>query len=92
MIAILTGQRAQTMNKLLLNNVTKSGTGYSIRIGDVLKQTKPGKHQYELILGAYPTDKRLCIVTVWKEYESRTKLLRGNHQELLISFVKPLGL
>ena len=91
LIAILTGQRAQTMNKILLNNVTKSGTGYSIRIGDILKQTKPGKHQYELFLGAYPPDRRLCVVTVWKEYESRTKLLRGNHQELLISFVKPHG-
>ena len=89
LIALLTGQRAQTMHTILLNNMTKSGKGCSIRIGDVLKQSRPGKHQFELFLGAYPPDRRLCVITVLNEYEKRTSLVRNDCQNLLISYVKP---
>ena len=60
-----------------------------IRFGDLLKTTRPGFQQEELKIKAYAPDRRLCIVTVLKEYLLRTKPLRSNITQLFISFVKP---
>ena len=59
-----------------------------------MKQSKPGIKQPVIIikLEAYPTDDRLCVVTLLKEYLSRTARLRGKHSQLFISYVKLFGL
>ena len=47
------------------------------------EQTKTGKHLHELEFPSYPTDVRLCVVDVVKEYLARTKPLRGIITSLL---------
>lgn len=37
------------------------------------------------------TDPRLCVVTTFHEYLTRTSLVRGAHNQLLLSYVKPYG-
>ncbi|KAL9978098.1 hypothetical protein ACROYT_G015579 [Oculina patagonica] len=54
-----------------------------------LKQTRPGTHVHDLVFQAYLKDPRLCIVECLQEYIVRTKPLRGEETQLLISFVKP---
>lgn len=59
-------------------------------MGDLLKHSRVGSHQDQICLKAYAPDRRLCIVTVLKEYLSRTRFLRvkGNTR-LFIRFIKP---
>ena len=54
-----------------------NNSGIKFSIGDKLKQTKPGKHLHELEFPVFPTDTRICIVHIVKEYLERTRPLRG---------------
>jgi hypothetical protein len=75
--ALLTGQRTQTLSYLDIRNMSCCKTYYKFRIGDLLKQSRPGYHQKELELPAYPHDERLRIVTVLDEYLDRTQNLEA---------------
>lgn len=89
LLAILTGQRCQTIHKLDLNLMQKLPDRYVFAIGEKLKYTKLGKHQEPIELVAYQ-DKRLCVVGTIKHYVSITGQLRNkSNSKLLISFRKP---
>ena len=66
--ALLTGQRTQTVHLLSIQNMTVTAEFYKFRIGDIVKQTRPGNHLSEIELPAYPHDKRLCIVSILNDY------------------------
>lgn len=89
LFALLSGQRAQTLHLLDVRNITVSKNSIKCRIGDLLKHSRPGKHQAELNLKAYAPDRRLCIVTVLSEYLARTGHFRKQQHQLFLSFVKP---
>lgn len=89
---LLTSQRSQSMQMLDLRNLSVSDHHVKIRFGDKLKTTRPGFHQQEISVKAYVSDRRLCIVTVMREYLHRTKVLRRGGEEktqLLLSYCKP---
>lgn len=88
LLALLSGQRCQTLHLMRTSNMTITGNSIKIRISELLKQTRPGHHLQELHIKAYAPDRRLCIVTVIQEYLKRTKTLRRNDY-LFISFVPP---
>ena len=59
----------------------------------LLKTSRPGHHKGELTLKAFPGERKLCIVTLVREYINRTALLRkvndaGEHR-LFVSFDAP---
>lgn len=89
LIAILSGQRIQSIQLLDVRNMSLSKSKCKFRIGDLVKTSRPGKHVNEIILPAYAPDRRLCIVTVLSEYLKRTESLRGQQTRLLLSFTKP---
>lgn len=91
LMALLSGQRVQTLHMIRLENMLRGKQGVTITFSDLLKTSRPGKHQKQIFLAAYPPDRRLCIMTVLKEYDKRTEELRKGqlHDKLLISFVKP---
>ena len=62
---------------------------YRITICEKLKQSKPGRHLAPIDLISFQSDKKLCVVEHLKEYLQRTKQLREEHSQLLISYVKP---
>ena len=88
LLALLSGHRAQTLHLLDVKNMSISKNSAKFRFGDLLKQSRPGKHQAELSLKAYAPDRRLCIVTVLQEYLTRTREIR-KHSQLFISFIQP---
>ena len=89
LLAILTGQRCQTIHKLDLNLMQTLPDRYVFAIGEKLKHTRPGQHQEPIELVAYQ-DKRLCVVEAIKQYISVTDPLRDKSEsKLLISFRKP---
>jgi hypothetical protein len=88
---LLTAQRGQTLSLIDIRNITLTKHRLKIRLGDKLKQTRPGFHLQEINIKAYAPDRRVCIVTVMLEYSKRTTNLRGKATRLFISYVKPHG-
>lgn len=89
--ALLSGHRHQTLYFLDLRNLRNSKASVKFSIGDVLKHSRAGKHQAELVFPGYPPDRRLCVRTVFMEYISRTESLREGTHRVFISYVKPHG-
>ena len=58
-------------------------------IAEKLKHTRAGTHQKPLEFLAYPIDRKLCIVTHLKVYLDKTKLLRNDEKQLLVSCIRP---
>lgn len=77
LIWLLSGQRGQSVQLIDKRNLTLTAHSLKIRFGDVLKTTRPGHHQQEITIKAYAPDRRLCIVTVMREYLAKTKVHRG---------------
>lgn len=86
---LLSGQRGQSILLISIKNITVQDHSLKIRFGDILKTTRPGFQQKELTLKAYAPDRRLCLVTVAKEYLARTEALRHDEAQLFISYQKP---
>ena len=78
LMLLLSGQRGQTLHFLDIRNMTVSDLSISFRLGDPLKTSRPGAHMSELVFVAYPTDRRLCVVTSVFCYLARTASLRGS--------------
>ena len=84
---VITG-RTQSLHLLTIKDMVKSSKSYILHYSDLLKQTQPGKNNTIVELKAYPSDRRLCCVTVLKEYSKRTEFLRKDTSCLFISYVK----
>ena len=72
---LLTGQRGQSMQLIDIRNLTLTDHVLKIRFGDKLKTTRPCFQQQEMY-EIYAPNRRLCIVTVIREYLLRTSKLR----------------
>lgn len=87
LLALVTAQRAQTLSKLRLSEMTDIGDDRIVfRIGAHLKTKRPGTAV--ITLKAFPSDPRICVVTLIRLYVEKTKLLRQD-DSLLVSPVKP---
>ena len=91
LVSLVSGQRGQSIQLLDINCMSQTETSCTFVITQNVKQSKPGIKQPVIKLEAYPIDDRLCVVTLLKEYLSRTAWLRGKHSQLFISYVKPFG-
>lgn len=90
LLALLTGQRGQTLHLIDIRNVRLSQSKISFTLGDLLKHSRPGKHQAEISVKAYAPDRRLCVVTVMREYLKRTSVLRkAGNTRLFIGTIAP---
>ena len=90
LIALLTGQRCQTIHALTVSGTTVTDNYVKFRIKSLLKQSRPNYHLHELQIKGYAPDRRMCIISVLKEYLKRTVALRPpDSDNLLISYVKP---
>ena len=58
-------------------------------LNELVKQSRPGYKEPTVNIKAYPPDRRLFVYTVYEDYVFRTKLFRGKHEPLLLSYVKP---
>ena len=87
LIALITGQRCQTIHLMRLDNMQVLDDKTRFIISDHVKQSRPGREQPVLVLPKY-TVKNMCAVATLNEYINRTSSLRSD-QYLLISLVKP---
>ena len=75
LIALLSGQRCQTIHALDVTNMTLSEEKCVFYIHELLKTSRPGNHFGCLEPRAYCEDKQLCVVTFIQEYVKRTSVI-----------------
>ena len=90
LLLLLSGQRQQTIYLLDVRNMSLSFSRASFRVGDLVKQSRPGHHVEELRFTGYAPDRRLCIITVLKAYLTRTLSIRGTTTKLLLTYGRPI--
>ena len=64
-------------------------SAYIFPIKKMLKQSRPGFHQEPIRYEKYVADPRLCIYNHLEEYIARTKSIRGDISQLLITYSRP---
>ena len=62
-----------------LKHVSKTESSYIFYLEEHIKQSKPGKRNPEIVLPAFPADKRLCVMTCLDAYIAKPKLF-GIHR------------
>ena len=73
LLAVITGQRCQTLPLLDLKDLHVTGDGVKFVINSLVKQSRLGCTQPILNLISYPHNIKLCIVSVLREYLVRTR-------------------
>ena len=80
LIALLSGQRCQTLSLLKLSEMALSDNKCIFHVQSLLRQSRSGKHLHPIELISFPVNKNLCIITTLKEYISRSSVLRSGDQ------------
>ena len=88
LLCLLRGQRCRTICTLSLDNMSIEDSKVRYTITEKLKHTRAGTRQKPLEFLAYPIDQKLCIVIHLKVYLEKTKSLRNDEKQLLISCIK----
>lgn len=91
LLALLTGQRGQSLHLLDLQNITCTKDCLALRFGDLLKTSRPGHHLGEIRLPSFPVNGALCVVSTYMDFVQRSKPLRGKTTRLFVASIKPHG-
>lgn len=91
LLALLSGQRCQTIHSLQINNMILTKNKCTFFVSSLLKHSRKGSHQKPLEFIAFEDNAKLCIIDVLQEYLRRTKPVRDSQKvnKLLLSFQKP---
>ncbi|XP_071504200.1 uncharacterized protein [Diadema antillarum] len=91
--ALVSAQRVQTLSFLDITYMSISDNSAVFQVVELLKTTttKKGIANQSVELSSFPTNEKLCVLSVLKEYLSRTEPLRQVHgvKKLFISTRKP---
>ena len=87
----MSGQRRKTLHALKVSCMQLSSDKCVFVLDKLLKTSKPGSHLSHLEFLSYTPDPSLCIVEYLSEYVRRTKSLRQDIDQLLVSHQKPYG-
>ena len=89
LLALLSGQRRQTLHALKVSCMQLSPNKCVFVLDKLLKTSKPGRHLSHLEFLSYTPDPSLCIVKYLLEYVKRTQTLRQGIDQFLVSHQKP---
>lgn len=91
LLALLTGQRTQTIHCLDVNHMDISDKTCIFYLIRLQKQSKPGKHPKPIELKAFDQEHSLCIIRHLRAYIDKTSAHRAdsNSSQLLLSYQKP---
>lgn len=88
LLALLSGQRCQTIHTIKTSNINFSEDTVIIIIDDIIKQSRPGTANPVLEFDLYKDNPSICVVECLKAYLLRTERLRTS-EELFVSYIKP---
>ncbi|XP_074102607.1 uncharacterized protein LOC141529804 [Cotesia typhae] len=89
LLALGTGHRLQTLAVIKLVDIKKTKNGLEVEIRELIKTSKKGVDQPLLCLPKFEKKPKLCIATHVEEYIKRTSSIRGNCNNLLVTWSKP---
>ena len=89
LMALLTGQRCQTLQALSVKDMTVTAGRCVFQLTSLLKTSRPGKHLGPVVFTSFTSDESLCVVSCLTEYIARTDKFRDKSHQLLISYQKP---
>lgn len=89
LLALVTAHRVQTLSKINIENISISASRISIKITDLIKTSRAGFSQPELILPFYELKPEICPGKTLQYYLNKTEQLRGNVKYLFIGLKKP---
>lgn len=89
LLLLVTGQRGQSIHLLNIVTMHLSDTSCVFNLTSHIKTSKPGKPASAITVQEFKQDCRICPIKTLKEYLKRTDTIRGDEQQLFISFVKP---
>lgn len=91
LIALITGQRCQTIHLLNLTQIKVLHSGVQFVVDKLVKQSKPGNVQPVLMLPRFSGNVSLCVVHTLREYLVRTRDFRVDvdSNQLFLSYLKP---
>jgi len=78
LMALLSGQRGQTLHIMKLDDVNITNEHVTVQITSLLKQSRPTKHLNVVKIPGFSKDRRLCVVTVFKEYLHHLQMVERN--------------
>lgn len=81
--------REQSMHMLSVDEMEKLKNEFIFHVNSLIKQSRPGYKNPDIILKAQPPDRGLYVNTVLKEYLTRTHPYRVNTHKLIVSYIKP---
>lgn len=88
LLILVTGQRCQTLFLLNMNNLELKEHSLKIRIGDLLKQSKPTQHLAEIYIECFKDNENICPVHTLSKYLEVTSSFR-NTEKLFVITQKP---
>ena len=89
LLALVTGQRAQTLSLLNLDDMHVYEDRIVFCINNLIKQSRPSYHLKPITLLAFP-NKMLCVVSCLKTYIAKTEQFRSSeNRPLLLTTQKP---
>ena len=89
LMLLVSGQRGQAIHSLSLKGMTLSEASCQFQILEHMKTSKPGTCPMVINIHKYDPDEDVCPLLTLKEYLEQTKDLRGNVDQLFISYQKP---
>lgn len=89
LLALSTAHRAQTFQLININNILSTQSGLEIKIPELIKTSKPGRTQPNLVLPFFKERPKLCVATAILDYLKVSEKLRAGCNNLFISTRKP---
>ena len=87
-LCLLSGKWDPAVKALNIKDMLLEKVKWIFFIKRPMKTTKPGFHQSPIVLSEYPSNRKICIVTIINHYLEITKDLWSTDQ-LIISYKKP---
>lgn len=89
LLSLCTAQRGQTIWRISVSGLRFDQDGVLCHMKHMLKHNKVGEPLSVIPIACYEGDEMLCPVNCLKMYLRRTKKLRGEVDQLLITTIKP---
>lgn len=89
LLALITGQRVQTLSKISLDNIKESENIIHIMIPERIKTSGVNRYQPLLKIPYFRDKPELCAATTLIQYLEKTKNIRTNEKRLFLTIKKP---
>lgn len=81
LLALLGAARTQLLQAFNVESIEVDSNQVILRVDNLMKTDRPGKVGHEVVLSAYPVDRRLCVVSTMQQYLHITEPFRKSREQ-----------